>query len=135
MSNTAFNGTGTTIGFSNGFLAEIINTIDLPEWIRKVIDASHFGSGTRTEKIPGKLVDIGPLNVTMHYDPTVEPPIDEAEETVTITLTDTQTTVLTFTGFLTNFKPSVPLDDRATATATIACNGDITITPGPTPAP
>jgi len=135
MSNTAFNGTGTTIGFSNGFLAEIINTIELPEWIRKVIDASHFGSGTRTEKIPGKLVDIGPLNVTMHYDPTVEPPIDEVEETVTITLTDTQTTVLTFTGFLTNFKPSVPLDDRATATASIACNGDITVTPGPSPAP
>ena len=135
MSNTAFNGTGTTIAFSSGFLGEIIGQIDLPEYIRKAIDASHFGSGTRTEKIPGKLVDLGPLNVTMHYDPTVEPPIDEAEETVTITLTDTRSTVLTFSGFLGNFKSVVPLDDRATATASIICNGDITITPGPTPAP
>ena len=135
MSNTAFNGMGTTISFSSGFLAEIINAIDLPEYVRKAIDASHFGSGTRTEKIPGKLVDMGPLSVTLHYDPTLEPPIDEAPETVTISLTDPRNTQLSFSGFLMNFKPTVPLDDRATCTASICCNGEITITPGPTPTP
>ena len=129
MAQPAFNGTGSTVAFSSGFLAEIIGTIELPEYIRKAIETSHFGSGTRTSKIPGKLVDIGSLNVTIHYDAAVSPPIDSVEETITIVLSDLGATNITFSGFMTNFKPSVPLEDRATATCTIVASGDLTITP------
>ena len=130
----AYTGFGITITFDTGFLAEIID-VTLPESARESIDTSHTATtdGMMTF-IPSDLIDNGDLEVELNFDEDASPPIDSDPETVTITfpLRTGNTTAATwaFTGFMTNYAPAAPIDDRMTATATIKVTGAITITPG-----
>lgn len=122
----ADSGFGTTITFSSGYFAEIIS-VDGPDLSRESIDTTHMGttSGLMTF-IPSDLVDNGSLSVEMAYVAATAPPISSAAETVTITYPDSSTCA--FSGFLTSFSPSIPIDDRMTASAEIKVSGAITRT-------
>tara|TARA_B100000029_G_scaffold269360_1_gene264694 strand:- start:2063 stop:2431 length:369 start_codon:yes stop_codon:yes gene_type:complete len=119
----ADSGFGTTITFSSGFFAEIIS-VDGPDLSREAIDTTHMGTtnGWKTF-IPSDLKDGGTLSVEMAYDPGTSPPIADAESSCTVTYPDAST--CSFTGFMTSFSSSIPIDDRMTASAEIKVNGAV----------
>ena len=122
-------GTGITVTFASGFLAEILNVND-GDMSRQSIEASHSTS-TEKEYLPGVLVDQGQLEVEIAFDPKATPPINSAAETVTVTYPDGSTWARS--GFMERFRHTVPVqpqEDRMTATATIKFTGALTVTPG-----
>ena len=120
----ADSGFGTTITFSSGFCAEIISG-DGPDLSREPIDTTHMGTTSgRMTFIPSDLIDGGTLSVEMAYVPATAPPIASAAETVTVTSPDSSTCA--FSGFMTSFSPSIPIDDRMTASTEIKVSGAIT---------
>lgn len=128
----ADSGTGTTITFgTSGYTAELLS-VDISDQERGHIDTTHMGTiGSRT-KAPLDLVDRGSLDIEFNFDPDIEPPIDQAAETITLTfpLPAGQITAGTLagTGFMTNYSVGIPLEDKMTATATIMWGADPTWT-------
>ena len=120
-------GTGISIAFAGGFLAEILNVGD-QGMERAAIEASHMGS-SQHEFLPGKLPNWGSLECEIAFDPTQKPPLDGAAETVTITYPDGTTWART--GFMSGFQYQAPFEDRMTATASIKFTGDLTVTTTP----
>ena len=120
-------GTGIAITFSTGFLAEILD-VSPPGASRESIQTSHMGTTSAHTFTPADLVDWGELVVEMAFNPSTAIPIGGAAETITITFPDSGTAVWTFTGFMTGFEPSAPLEDRMTATATIKVTGKVVVT-------
>ncbi len=126
-------GTGITITFASGFLAEILNVND-GDISRPSIKASHATSA-QDEFLPGKLVDTGQLEAEIAFDPAASPPIDQAPETVTINYPkDATVQQWARTGFMTAFRTTAPIspqEDRMTATCVIKFTGALTITQAP----
>lgn len=123
---TFFIGTGTTITFASGFLAEIID-VSPPNASRESVQVSHMETTIAHRFLPTKLVDWGELGVEMAFDASTKPPVNDNPESVTITFPDSNSSTWTFQGFLTGFEPGDPLEDRATATATLKVDGDVTV--------
>ena len=111
----ADSGFGTSITFACGVFAEILS-VDGPDLSRDPIETTHMGTtnGWKTF-IPSDLKDGGTLSVEIAYVPGTSPPIAAAESTCTVTYPDAST--VSFEGFMTSFSPSVPIDDRMTASA------------------
>ena len=122
-------GTGITITFANGFLAEINNVND-GDISRPPIDVTHMGSTSR-DYVPGKLVDQGQLEVDINFDPTANPPVDADPELITVTYPDGSTWART--GFMTNFRSQAQItpEDKMQATCTLKFTGALTVTPAP----
>lgn len=120
-------GTGISIEFSTGFLAEILNVGD-QNMQRASIDATHMGSATM-EYLAGQLPDWGALECEIAFDPDTKPPLAGAAEVVTITYPNGTTWART--GFMTGFQSQGPLEERMTATASIKFTGDLTVTTTP----
>ena len=123
-------GTGISITFSSGVLAEITN-VDESGIERAVIRTSHAQS-TEQDYLPGNLPDYGQLDCEIAFDPSLKPPIDQPAEVVTITYPDGSTWARN--GFMSGFRytaPTGPDEDRMMATATIKFSGDLTVTPPP----
>ena len=76
----------------------------------------------------GKERALREMTVEMAFIPKTTPPIGSDPETITITFSDSAASQWAFTGFMTGFEPSVPLEERATASATIRITGGVTIT-------
>lgn len=128
----ADSGFGVTITFSSSFFAEILS-VDPPSMSRAAIDTTHSGtSGGKATFIPSDIIDMGECNVEIAFNPSTDPPIDAVLETVTITfpISSGGMTAATwaFSGFMTNYTPTVPIDDRMTARCTLKVTGDITVT-------
>lgn len=122
MADTGF---GITLTGASGFVAEITDCTP-PEWAREAIDTSHTTTpGGKMTFMPSDLKDLGQLEVEMNFDESEEPPIDDDPETWVLTFKSG--TTWTFEGFLTNYAPAAPIDDRMTANVTIKVSGDITI--------
>lgn len=124
-------GTGASVTFDTGFLAEILS-IDGPGVSRPAIDTTHMTTTGARTYIPGSLYDPGTADVEIAFAPETTPPYASAAETVTFTFTSAGaggTTTWAASGFLTNISPSIPLEERATATATLQLSGVITIVP------
>lgn len=121
----ASTGYGITITFDSGFLAEIID-VTPNEMSREAIDTTHTATtnGAMTF-IPSDLIDYGELQCEINFAEGTAPPIDDAAESVVITFASG--TTWTFTGFMTNYAPAAPIDDRMTASVTIKASGAITI--------
>lgn len=120
-------GTGISITFSGGFLAEILNVSDQNMQLAS-IDATHMGS-SQMEFLPGKLQDWGQLECELAFDPDIKPPLTGTVETVTITYPNGTTWARS--GFLIGFQVQAPLEERMTATASIKFTGDLTVTTTP----
>lgn len=124
----AFVSTGIVISFDSGFLAEILEVTG-PSMTRESIPSSHMGTTNDHTFLVAKLVDGGELTVSIAYDPSEVPPIHEDPETVTLTFPDSSAATKTFTGFMTAFEMSAPLEERATASCTIKATGAIATGP------
>jgi len=120
-------GTGTTISFGSGFVAEILD-ISGPGGSREVIDISHMGSSGAKEFKGGKLKDWGELTVEMAFAPKTTPPLGSEASSCVITWADSTVSVWTFNAFLTGYEVGAKLEDKATASVTLKVTGDITIT-------
>ena len=119
----ADSGFGTSITFASGFFAEILS-VDGPDLSRDPIETTHMGTTNDWKTfIPSDLKDGGTLSVEIAYVPGTSPPIAAAESTCTVTYPDAST--VSFEGFMTSFSPSVPIDDRMTASAEIKVNGSV----------
>lgn len=124
MADTGF---GISITFASGFFAEILS-VDGPGLDRASVGTTHAGTtdGWATF-IPSDIKDPGELEVEIAFDPDEEPPIDDAAETITVTYPNGATWACS--GFMTGFRPSVPIDDRMTASCTLKWSGKPTFTP------
>ena len=128
----ADSGFGVSITFSSTFFAEILS-VNPPSLSRAPIETTHSSTTNgRATFIPSDIIDNGEIEVEMGFIPGTEPPIGSAAETITITYPTpaggmTGATAA-FSGFLTSFTPTVPIDDRMTARATIKVSGAITYT-------
>ena len=130
----ADSGFGTTITFSSGFFAEILS-VDPPSMERAAIATTHSTTtGGKATFIPSDITDYGEIGVEIAYNPSTDPPIDAAVETCTITFPipagGSTAATWAISAFMTNFTPTVPIDDRMTARATLKCTGDITVSAG-----
>lgn len=119
-----FEPVGLSISFSTGFLAEITDIgLDLSV---DDIDVSHFGSSDYKEYIPAALQEPGELSVTIHFDPSTEPPIGNTPETVTITFPDSAGSSWSFSGYMKSFSFKGAIGDVMTADCVIKATGEIT---------
>ena len=122
-------GTGISIQFQSGFLAEILNVSD-QGMERASIDASHMGSA-QMEFLPGQLPNWGQLECEIAFDPDLKPPIDATDGIEVVTITYPNGTTWARSGFMTGFQYQAPLEERMTATASIKFTGDLTVTTTP----
>lgn len=120
-------GTGIVITFSTGFFAEILD-VSPPGASRESIQTSHMGTTAAHTFTPADLVDWGEMTVEMGFLPSTAPPMTGVAESITITFPNSGAAVWTFTGFMTGFEPSAPLEDRMTASATIKVTGAVVVT-------
>lgn len=74
----------TMVCGTSGFTANIIE-LDLPEEVVEAIDASYLGS-TKGVRIPGDLVNCGPITGRYVFNPKTARPTLSTVETITITL-------------------------------------------------
>jgi hypothetical protein len=132
-------GYGTTVVFgTSAFSAELLS-VDWGGISREAIDVTHMGSGApgagvfgNMEFIPNDISDPGELTMEIHFNPDTLPPIDAVAETVTVTFPlfagDTTPADWEGSGFVTSYEPTVPHDDKMTATMTVKFSGNITRT-------
>jgi hypothetical protein len=131
--------TGMTVVFgTSGFSAQLIDA-GQSGISRNAIDTSHMGTaaagantfGNRTF-IPGRLSDPGTFEMEVHFDPDIEPPIDQPAETITVTFPlasgDVTAANWAFSGFVTDISDAYPLDDKMVQTLTVKISGNVTLT-------
>jgi hypothetical protein len=130
----ADDGYSTTVTFSSGFCAEVLD-VGWDGMSREAIDTTHMTTtnGWMTF-LPSDLKDAGELSVSLQFAPNTAPPITGAAETVTVTfpLPAGGSTRATWacSGFMTGMGVAVPNGDKMTADATIKFSGEPTFTPG-----
>ncbi len=135
MPNPIDVGTGTTISFgTSGFNAYILEEGG-PGLSRVSVETTHMGTtGGKTFR-PGDLYDGGELSLTVAFDPSISPPMLAGEQPETITVTWPIPAALTtgaiwsFSGFMTAYNPTAPIEDKMTATVTIKITGNVSLTP------
>ena len=88
-------GENTLIGFGTTSYSFEMTNLQIRGLSRETIDATHL-AGTQygstdyrgAEKIPSKTVEPGTIEITGHFDPDTDIPIDQDSETTTITWPD-----------------------------------------------
>lgn len=112
---------------------EVFN-VTPPETSIDQVDVTHYGSPNRSREYKPALSDNGSASVEMNYVPGSATDVriramKDAGEVVGFQITYPDTTVVEFSGFVTNYSQSLPVDDRMTATAQIKVTGAVTLTP------
>lgn len=136
MTSKAIVGTGTTLGFSAWAETPIVLDVTPPGYSREKINTTHMGTRTATQKengfpgfgssLPSALIDPGNAEFEIAFQPENGIPPVGIKQDITITFPDD--TVWTFEGFITSYKPKVPLEDRMTASITLKATGKVTPT-------
>lgn len=133
---------GTTITFGTSSFAGLVRTINIPEGNRPALDTSHMGTAAGSDHsncswrtmIPSDLASWNAMTVTILFDPDLDPPIDDAAETITIQFPTAsgQTTgaSLSFSGFMTRYSGEASYEDVATGEYELTVSGDVTFTAG-----
>jgi hypothetical protein len=120
-------GTGSQISFgTTNFTAEILD-ITPPQASREAIRTSHMLTPGYHTFCPADLVDWGELEFEIHFDPAIEPPINQPAETITITFADSAATTWSFSGFMTAYHAKTPLENMMTGTIRVKVTGNVTI--------
>lgn len=126
-----YEGSGITIAFSSGFLADVLN-VNHSGFSRPSISGSSMGDPGAEKFFPSAHYDPGQLEVEMVFAAETTPPIDGAREAVTVTYPSAGAggnSTWAAQGFLTDFAIRAPWKDRMLATATLKLSGAITVTP------
>lgn len=132
-------GHGTTVVFGTSAFTSDILSVGFPDISRESLPTSHMGTAATTSggvgsmtSIPAALVEPGSMELELHFDPDQVPPIDLAQETITVTwpkaAADSTAANWAFTGHCTNYSPAAPFDDKMTGSLTVKVSGKITFT-------
>ena len=117
-------GTGASITFgTSGFTAEILD-ITLPDMTREPVNVSHLGTTFDHIYIPVDLVENNELAFDVHLNPDTVPPIHDVAETVTVDFRDGAS--WSFSGFMTKYGGTNPLEDKLMASVAVKVTGGIT---------
>lgn len=126
-------GFGITIVFQSGFCAEILS-VDFGGMTRASVSTLHSETpeGWMT-KMASRIKDAGSIDVELAFNPNTSPPINEAASAGEIRFPTpaggSTPAKWAASMFMTNYKPTVPIDERMTAAVTLEISGKITITP------
>lgn len=121
----AKNGTGISVTWESGFLAEILD-VTPPEGSREMIKSSHMGTTNAHTYIVAALVEWGSAVFELAFDPGQTPPIENDFSSCTITFPDGET--WTFSAAMSGYAPAAPMEDRMTVTCTLKVSGKPTMT-------
>lgn len=134
MPNPVDVGTGASISFGTSGFSAYITEISGPGLTRDPVETTHLGTtGGKTFR-PGDLYDGGEVTLSVMHDPSITPPMTSNQQAETITITCPIPSGLTtgatwvFSGFMTNYNPTLPLEDKMTASVTIKVTGSLAIT-------
>lgn len=127
MSANAKVGTGTTITFgtSTGFTPKVLD-MQVFSMSREAINTSDFSTTAAHTFIPADLVDFGDLTLEIEWDAATSVTVPYGAAAETITITPKGGGSVAFSGFITEYTPSIPMEDKMTASITIKVTGDIT---------
>ena len=118
-----FIATGCTVTFATtAFAAEVLDIRPCSPR-RESINVSHQLTTDAHVFEPATLVDWGEFEMDIHFDPANIPPIDEPAETITIAFSSTPANSWSFTGFITAFRATAPLENKATGSVTVKISG------------
>jgi hypothetical protein len=129
MANKRFISTGCGVAFATSNFTAEIQDIRPVSARREPINVSHQASTGAHNFDHAKLVDWGEFEMDIHFNPATIPPIDQPAEAITITFSDSGAATWAFSGFVTSFRSSAPLENKATGTVTVKIDGDVTVTP------
>jgi len=123
-------GTDTSISFgTSGFVCELLD-ISPPSAEAKEIEMTHMKSVDYKEYLPGKIIEWGACELEIAFLPDQSVPIGGDPETITITfpgdIANPTGWTWAFSGWVSEYSPKAPLEDRMTATVKVQCAGDIT---------
>jgi len=129
-------GLGATLTFGTSAFSAQITSMDIDGIEREVIETTHLGStNVGAGKVGGKtyilstLADTPMLNVEGHFNPDTTPPVDDAEELITVTFASGATWV--GSGGMSSYKPGgIAVDSKMTFSATVKFTNVVTITGG-----
>lgn len=120
---------GITIAFgTSGFSGNITDIGQFYAAVRAAVDASHQGTVGAMPKKFSQQVDMGALQFNVQFDPGEDPPIDGAEETITVTCPDGE--LLSGTGAMTGYTPSGTKGELMMADVEVTWDGPVTINAG-----
>jgi hypothetical protein len=118
-------GTGTTIAFATStFTAEFMSVDGSGNDGIEDINISHLGTTGYHDYIPTSIKEGGEFSIPILYDGTDDPTVG-VEESVTITWAGLATTKWVFPGYIKEFTPTAPLEDKMTANIVVKVSGDI----------
>jgi len=121
----AKNGTGITVVWESGFLAEIID-VTPPGASLEMINISHMSTEDAHEFMVAALVDWGEAVFELAFDPGATPPIGNDFSACVITFRDGETWA--FSAAMSGYTPRAPMEDRMTCTATLKVSGKVEMT-------
>ena len=131
---TVDQGFGASITFQSGFFGSI-ESIEPFDVVREPIETTHMAStnGWATF-LPSDIKKMGQMKITGQFDPskTWKTAIAAVAENITITFPlpagGTSAGTVQCSGFLAQFTPTVPMDDKMGYTAVIQFTGEPTFT-------
>jgi hypothetical protein len=137
---SGLDGFGTTLSRGDGDpTAEVftalagVTSISGPGISREVLDVTAHDSPNAYREFRGGIKDPGELSVDVNYQPQVHDvfvgDLDDLDPR-NYKLGFPDGTVWAFPAILTGFEPSVPFDDKLSASLTLKISGKPTITPG-----
>lgn len=120
-------GTATTIVFATSAFSAEVMSLNGSDITREDIDVTHMGSTAWKEFQPSDLADGGAIEMEIHFDPDEQPPIAGAAETITITFPvpagGAAGATFIFTGYVSSWSWTAPLEEVMTAEITIKVDG------------
>jgi len=104
-----------------------------------IIDATHMASPDRTREFITGLRDPGECSFEMNFVPgsagdTLLQAVRDAAVRVSCRITYNNAVIWTFSGILTGYEPTVPIDDKMTATVTFKVTSSYAVTAAAVPA-
>jgi hypothetical protein len=118
-------GTGATITFgTSGFTAEFMSVDGSGNDGIEDINISHLGTTGYHKYIPTSIKEGGEFSLPILYDGTDNPVVGVAE-VITIAWSNAGTS-WAFSGYMKEFTPTAPLEDKMTANIVVKVAGDIT---------
>lgn len=119
-------GDGTTIVFGTSAFAANVDSIRWSGQSRDMIDMSHVATTGGMPFLPSDMYDPGTLQLELHHDPDVDPPLTGAMETITVTFPlRGGTTAATFvaTGAVQSYDFNIAKREKISASMTVKLSG------------
>jgi len=120
-------GDGTTVSFGTSSFSAYVDSARWSGQGREMIDISHIATTGGIPFDKSEMYDPGTLQLDLHHDPDIAPPIEGEFETVTVTFPSGAT--FSASGAVQSYDFSVAKQEKITASMTIKLSGDVTFTP------